>query len=148
MNKKILVIEDDPSSLRLTQYTLKQQGYEVITAPNGLEGLRKAQSEEPDLVILDIMLPGIDGFEICHHLRAEAQTTQLPILMLSAKAQEVDKDIGLKVGADDYITKPALPSEIVSAVESLLERKTRVRQHLDSTLHIQAQKGLVNKSSG
>ncbi len=87
MNKKILVIEDDPSTLRLIKYTLQQEGYQVLAATNGLAGIRKAQNEEPDLIVLDIMLPGMDGFEICHRLRAEPQTAQLPILMLSAKAQ-------------------------------------------------------------
>ena len=123
MNKKILVIEDDPGSLRLTQYILEHNDYEVIAASNGLEGLRKARSESPDLVIMDIMLPGIDGFEICYNLRAEPQTAQLPILMLSAKAREADKDIALKVGADDYITKPVGASEILSKVENLLAKR-------------------------
>jgi len=120
MNKKILIIEDDPSALRLIQYTLEQEGYQVLAATNGLAGIRKAQNEELDLIVLDIMLPGIDGFEICHRLRAEPQTAQLPILMLSAKAQEVDKATGLKVGANDYITKPADPSEIINRVRTLL----------------------------
>jgi len=124
MSKKILVIEDDPSTLRLIKYTLQQEGYQVLIAPNGLEGLRKAKNEEPDLIILDVLLPGIDGFEICHRLRAEPQTARLPILMLSVKAREIDKATGFKVGADDYITKPADPSEIVSRVESLLAKKT------------------------
>jgi len=134
MSKKILVIEDDPGSLRLTQYTLEHKGYEVLTASNGLEGLKKAQNEGPDLIILDVMLPGIDGFEICHHLRAEPQTAKLPILMLSAKAREVDKDTGHKVGADDYLTKPASPSEIIDKVESLLAQKIGVR-HSANALH-------------
>lgn len=120
MNKKILVIEDDPIALRFARYTLAQEGYQIITAPNGLEGLRKAQSENPDLIILDVMLPGIDGFEICHRLRAEAGTARIPVLMLTAKAQEADRQTGLKVGADDYLTKPVLPSEIVSRVQALL----------------------------
>ncbi len=118
--KKILVIEDDPSALRFIEYTLEQEGYQVLTATDGLAGIRKAQNEEPDLIVLDIMLPGIDGFEICHRLRAEPQTAQLPILMLSAKAQEIDRATGLKVGADDYLTKPADPSEIISRVRTLL----------------------------
>ena len=79
MNKKILVIENDPSALRLIGYTLEREGYQVLTAANGLVGIKKAQSEWPDLVVLDVMLPGMDGFEICHRLRAEFQTTQLPI---------------------------------------------------------------------
>lgn len=120
MSKTILVVEDDPIALRFARYTLLQEGYQVITAPNGLEGLRKALTENPDLIILDIMLPGIDGFEICYRLRAEPQTARTPILMLTSKAQESDRQTGLKVGADDYLTKPALPSEIIRRVEALL----------------------------
>ncbi len=120
MSKRILVIEDDPASLRLMQYILEHKGYEVLTAVNGLDGLKKARSEEPDLVIMDVMLPGMDGFDICYHLRAEAQTVTLPILMLSAKAREVDRDTGLKAGAYYYIIKPVDPAEIISKVEALL----------------------------
>jgi len=134
MDKKILVTEDDPASLRLMVYTLQHEGYEVVTAANGLDGLRKALKEKPDLIILDVMLPGIDGFEICHRLRNEPQTAQLPILMLSAKAQEIDKATGLKVGADYYLTKPANPSEIVSRVETLLARKAAARSKMVSFL--------------
>jgi len=123
MEKKILVIEDDPATSRLVDYSLRHEGYQVITASNGLEGVRKALSESPDLVILDVMLPGMDGFEICHRLRSEPTTAHLPILMFSAKAQEIDKDTGIKVGADDYLTKPAAPAEIVSRVEKLLAKK-------------------------
>jgi two-component system alkaline phosphatase synthesis response regulator PhoP len=123
MSKKILVIEDDPASLRLTQYILEHKGYEVLTAVNGLDGLKKAQSEGPDLIILDVMLPGIDGFDICYHLRAEPQTARLPILMLSAKARDVDRETGIKAGADYYITKPVEPDEIVRSVKALLTRR-------------------------
>lgn len=123
INKKILVIEDDPIGLRLIQYTLQHEGYQVLSALNGQEGLRKANEENPDLIILDVMLPGIDGFEVCYRLRAEPQTAQLPILMLSAKAQDTDKTTGLKVGADDYLTKPASPSEIVKRVRTLLAQR-------------------------
>jgi len=130
MEKKILVIEDDPIALRLIEYTLHKQGYQVLKAKNGLEGISKAQSEEPDLIILDVMLPGIDGFEVCYRLRAKSQTAQLPILMLSGKAQEIDKATGLKVGADDYITKPAAPRELVKRVEDLLTRKTAARSKI------------------
>ena len=134
MDRKILVIEDDQSALRFIGYTLEQEGYQVLTATNGLTGLRKAQSEAPDLIILDIMLPGIDGFEICHRLRAEPQTAQLPILMLSAKAQEIDKATGLNVGANDYLTKPADPSEIVSRVQTLLAPKASASSKMVSFL--------------
>jgi DNA-binding response OmpR family regulator len=124
MNKKILVVEDDPSCWRFIEYILQQEGYQVVQAKHGLEGIRKAQSEAPDLIVLDIMLPGIEGFEICRRLRADPQTAQLPILMLSAKAQEIDKATGLKMGADDYLVKPADAVEIVTRINSLLMRKT------------------------
>lgn len=130
MSKKILVIEDDDIALRLIEYTLRKEGYQVLLAKNGLEGIRKAHSEEPDLIILDVMLPGIDGFEVCHRLRSEPQMAQLPILMLSGKAQEVDKATGLKVGADDYITKPVAPRELVSRIESWLTRKTAAKSKI------------------
>lgn len=117
---KILVIEDDPSAKRLVEYTLTHQGYEVITASNGLQGLRKARAENPDLVILDIMLPGLDGYEICSRLREETATANMLILMLSSKVREIDKETGLKIGADDYLAKPAPPSMIIEKVASLL----------------------------
>jgi DNA-binding response OmpR family regulator len=123
MASKILVIEDDPAISRLVDYSLRHEGYEVITAANGLEGINKAHKEAPDLVILDVMLPGMDGFEICHRLKSEPDTASLLILMFSAKAQEIDKNTGLKVGADDYLPKPATPAEIVNRVAKLLARK-------------------------
>jgi DNA-binding response OmpR family regulator len=123
MGKKILIIEDDPATQRLVDYSLKQEGYQIITASNGLEGIRKALGESPDLVILDVMLPGMDGFEICYRLKSEPTTANLPILMFSAKAQEIDKDTGIKVGADDYLTKPSAPADIVNHVYKLLAKK-------------------------
>jgi DNA-binding response OmpR family regulator len=123
MEKKILVIEDDPATSRLVDYTLRHEGFKVITAFNGLEGIRKANEEAPDLVILDVMLPGMDGFEICHRLREQPSTAKLLILMFSAKAQEIDKNTGLKVGADDYLSKPAAPADIINRVNKLLAQK-------------------------
>jgi DNA-binding response OmpR family regulator len=121
--RKCLVIEDDPSALRFVQYALQQAGYLVLTAHNGIEGLKMAQEEEPDLLILDVLLPGMDGFELCHRLRNEASTAKLLILMLSVKRRESDREMGLKVGANEYLTKPIGPSELVASVGRLLERK-------------------------
>ena len=101
-------------------YALEKNGYQVITASDGLGGLRKARDEHPGLVILDVMLPGLDGYEVCRQLRQKPETANLPILLLSAKARQDDKDIGLRVGANDYLTKPAEPSTIVAKVETLL----------------------------
>ena len=123
MDKKILVIEDDPSTSRLVEYTLRHHGYQLIMTTNGTEGLKKARSEGPDVVILDMMLPDIDGFEICRRLRAETSTANISILMFSARAQETDKDDGLKAGADDYLTKPAPYTEIIARVEKLIAKK-------------------------
>ncbi len=126
MNKMILVIEDNPSALRLVEYTLEKKDYQVITASDGLEGLRKALDEHPDLIIIDVMLPGLDGYEICYRLRQKPETATLPILMISAKAHQDDKDIGLRAGADDYLTKPVSPSAIVAKVETLLAAQPKL----------------------
>lgn len=125
MAQRILVIEDYQSTARFLTYTLEQEGFQTSVAQNGIEGLRKAQEEKPDLIILDVMLPGLDGFELCRRLRADEKTAKLPVLMLSAKAQEVDKTTGLKMGADMYMSKPALPEKIVAAVKSTLNKTTR-----------------------
>ncbi len=129
MTKKILVVEDDPAALRLTSYTLEAECYEVITAVNGVEALRKADQEAPDLVVLDIMLPGIDGFEVCHRLRSDPESPQarMPILMLTAKAQEEDREVGRKVGGDLYLAKPATPEELTEAVRALLAQREEQR---------------------
>jgi len=123
VSKRILIVEDDPSVLRATSYILEKEGYEVISAQNGLEGLKKARESGPDLLILDVMLPGIDGFEICHSLRGESQTAQLPILMFSAKGQDSDKATGLKMGADEYITKPVDREVLLNKVAAWLSAR-------------------------
>ena len=123
MTRKILVIEDDPSALKFAAYALQQGGYQVLTATNGVEGLKMAQDEEPDLLVLDVMLPGMDGFELCHRLRNAPATAELPIMMLSVKGRESDRNMGLTVGADQYCTKPIGPAELVTSVGQLLEGK-------------------------
>ena len=123
MAKRILIVEDDPSVLRAISHMLEKEGYSVLTAMNGLEGLKKAKEENPDLLVLDVMLPGIDGFEICHRLRAESQTAKLPILMLSAKGQAADRSTGLEVGANEYLTKPVERTVLLSKIEALLAAK-------------------------
>ena len=124
MAGKLLIIEDDPTAMRLIEYALKQRGYQVLTTRNGLEGIITAQKEEPDLIILDIMLPGIDGFEVCKRLRNGTQTARIPILIISAKIQKEDINTGFRAGADDYLCKPVSPSEIITRVESLLFKQT------------------------
>jgi DNA-binding response OmpR family regulator len=123
MAGKILIIEDDQTAMRLIEYALKQRGYQVLTTYNGLEGIITAQKEEPDLIILDIMLPGIDGFEVCKRLHTGMQTAKIPILIVSAKNQKEDINTGFRAGADDYLPKPASPTEIINRVEKLLKKK-------------------------
>jgi CheY-like chemotaxis protein len=106
MGKKIVVIEDDPTSQKFLELILVKEGYTVVTASNGLDGLRKIREESPDLILLDVMLPGIDGFEISHRLQNEPGNTKIPIVMMSAKAQASDQDAALKVGACAFLSKP------------------------------------------
>ena len=125
MREKILIVEDDPAALRLVTFTLASAGYRVIPAVNGLDGLRKAREEAPDLLVLDLMLPGIDGYEVCHRLRSApaGRERRLPILMLTAKSQETDRAMAEKMGVDRYLCKPATPEEITAAVHSLISQR-------------------------
>ncbi len=120
MNEKILIVDDDPSIVRLIQHSLEKQGYVIVSASNGLQALKKAVSDEFALVILDLMLPGIDGFEVCQRLKADPQTCEVPILMLSGKTKDTDISEASKVGADVYLTKPIKPADLVSQVNDML----------------------------
>ncbi|MFC4321054.1 response regulator transcription factor [Litchfieldia salsa] len=124
MNKKVLVVDDEQSIVTLLQYNLKQAGFEVITAMDGEAGLNAAIHEQPDLIILDLMLPKMDGIEVCKELRQKRIAT--PIFMLTAKDDEFDKVLGLELGADDYLTKPFSPREVVARVKAILRRITQV----------------------
>ncbi len=125
---KILIVDDNLSVLRLLEHTLTKEGYEIITAKNGIEGLKMAAEEAPDLTILDVMLPGMDGFEVCHRLRGEAKTVNIPVLMLSAKGQPVDRETGLRVGADEYLTKPVERLQLLDNVQKLINGRKKVAQ--------------------
>ena len=124
---KVLVVEDDPTLLETLEYNLKRQGYQVYTAADGLAALEVARRERPDVMVLDVMLPGLDGFEVCRTLRPEMS---VPILMLTARADEVDKIVGLEVGADDYLTKPFSMRELLARVKALLRRVRLIREEL------------------
>ncbi|ASS92495.1 MAG: DNA-binding response regulator [Bacillaceae bacterium] len=128
MSKKILVVDDEQSIVTLLQYNLEQAGYEVITAQDGSEGFEKAITDAPDLIVLDLMLPSIDGMEICKQLRQRKVMT--PILMLTAKDDEFDKVLGLELGADDYMTKPFSPREIIARVKAILRRVRSEDAHM------------------
>lgn len=119
---KILIVEDEPSLLEVLSYNLQREGYEVVAAREGREGLRKGQMLVPDLILLDLMLPGLGGLEICRELRASQSTTHIPILMLTAKAEETDQVVGFAVGADDYVTKPFSVKVLMQRIKVLLRR--------------------------
>ncbi|MBH0170842.1 MAG: winged helix-turn-helix domain-containing protein [Bacillota bacterium] len=124
MSQKLLVVEDEISISTLLQFNLEQAGFQVVTAMDGKSGLEKAESEEPNLIILDLMLPEMDGIEVCKELRL--RKLNIPILMLTAKDDEFDKVLGLELGADDYMTKPFSPREVVARVKAILRRSTSV----------------------
>jgi phosphate regulon transcriptional regulator PhoB len=120
--KHILVVEDEADLVELISYNLKKEGFAVDTAFDGEAGLAKIRKDKYDLVILDLMLPGIQGVEICRVVRSDPKTASLPIIMLTAKGEEVDRIIGLEMGADDYMTKPFSPRELVARVKAVLRR--------------------------
>lgn len=128
MAEKILVVDDEVSLQETLAYNLKKQGYEVQTTGDGTEALDLAREMEPDLIILDVMLPGLDGFEICRILRREMST---PVLMLTARDDEIDRVVGLEVGADDYMAKPFSMRELIARVKAMLRRVRLVREEVN-----------------
>jgi DNA-binding response OmpR family regulator len=128
--EKILIVEDELTLQETLAYNLKRQGYEVETAGDGLAALETARQMHPDLIILDIMLPGIDGFEVCRILRQEMNT---PMLMLTARDDEIDRVVGLEVGADDYMTKPFSMRELMARVKAMLRRVRMMREEASSS---------------
>ncbi len=119
---KILIVDDEPDIVELVSYNLEREGFVTAKAYDGDTALRKIRIEKPDLIVLDLMLPGVGGLDICKRIRANPETSPLPIIMLTAKADEVDKIIGLELGADDYITKPFSVKELTARVRTLLRR--------------------------
>lgn len=129
MTQKVLIVEDEPSLVDTLEYSLSRQGYEVIIANDGGKALEAARTQTPDLIVLDVMLPTLDGFEVCRILRQEMN---VPILMLTARTDEVDKIVGLEVGADDYLTKPFSMRELMARVKALLRRVRLVREEMST----------------
>lgn len=122
MSKKILIIEDDKDIIELVRHYLEKENFVLKDAADGFSGLKKAKAENFDLVILDLMLPEVDGLEVCKELRADPKTSSTPVIMLTAKGEETDKIVGLEIGADDYLTKPFSPRELVARIKALLRR--------------------------
>jgi two-component system, OmpR family, alkaline phosphatase synthesis response regulator PhoP len=120
--KKILVVEDEPDIRKLIHYNLAQERFQTLEAEDGEKALRLLERDKPHLIILDLMLPGLSGLEICKRVRQRTETSRIPILMLTAKASEADRVVGLEMGADDYLTKPFSPRELVARVKAILRR--------------------------
>jgi two-component system, OmpR family, alkaline phosphatase synthesis response regulator PhoP len=120
----VLVIDDEKDLIELVRYNLEQEGFVVRGAPDGESGLSSAMRDLPDIIIVDLMLPGIDGLEVCRRLRLDARTAQIPIIMLTAKSGESDRVVGLELGADDYVTKTFSPRELAARVKAVLRRST------------------------
>jgi len=129
---KILVVDDEADAVELISFNLKHAGFDVITAADGAAALKSARLQAPDLILLDVMLPEVDGLEVCKLLRRDPATASVPIIMLTAKAAEIDRVLGLELGADDYVTKPFSPRELVLRVRKLVERRQRPEQKADN----------------
>ena len=128
---KILVVDDEPDAVELVEFNLKANGYDVVTATDGEEALEKARAIIPDLIVLDLMLPEVDGTEVCKILRRDQRTQAIPIIMLTVKAAEIDRVLGLELGADDYVTKPFSPRELILRVKKLLRNLSSTEEKLD-----------------
>jgi two-component system, OmpR family, phosphate regulon response regulator PhoB len=130
--KKILIIEDEQDVADLLTLNLRKAGYKVSTAADGASGLQNARDDKPDFMILDLMLPKMSGLEVCRILKSDTATAQIPVLMLTAKAEEIDRIVGLEFGADDYVTKPFSPREIVLRIRAILRRREKPEERFQA----------------
>ena len=136
MKEKILIVEDEKDIVKMLDYNLKKEGFRTINASDGEDALDLANREHPDLILLDLMLPGIDGLEVCKTLKSDSKTKHIPIIMLTAKTQEADKIVGLELGADDYVTKPFSPRELIARIKAVL-RRSKEKEELPEVLKIE-----------
>jgi two-component system, OmpR family, alkaline phosphatase synthesis response regulator PhoP len=135
MKEKILIVDDEKDIVKMLDYNLKKEGFRTAVAHDGEQAISLAGKEHPDLVLLDLMLPGKDGLEVCKSLKSEAKTASIPIIMLTAKTQEADKIVGLELGADDYVTKPFSPRELLARIKAVL-RRAHEKEKLPETLKV------------
>ena len=145
MNANILIADDEPNQLELMSFNLSNAGYSIIKATNGKEAIELIENHSPDLIILDWMMPKMSGIDVCRTLRSRSETKQIPIIILSARSEDSDKSLGLDTGADDYISKPFSPKELISRVQALLRRArpalvNDILQHNDLTLSLSEMK--------
>lgn len=135
--ERILIVDDDPDIVRLVSYNLTQAGFQIDTADTGRSAIEKAQGHPPDLIILDVMLPDVDGMEVCRSLRSQPSSKRIPIVMLTARGEEIDRVVGFELGADDYVMKPFSPRELVLRVKSILRRTRDERTDMIRASNIQ-----------
>lgn len=122
MKETVLIVEDEKDIIKMLEYNLQKEGFKTFSVRDGEDALDAAKAERPDLILLDLMLPGIDGLEVCKALKADSKTVSIPVIMLTAKGQESDKIVGLELGADDYMTKPFSPRELIARIKAVLRR--------------------------
>jgi two-component system alkaline phosphatase synthesis response regulator PhoP len=132
--ERILVVDDEPDILELVQYNLQQDNYDVVGVMSGEEALARVQTAPPDLVVLDLMLPGMDGLEVCKQLKQEPRTAAIPLIMLTARGEEADVVAGLELGADDYLTKPFSPRVLLARIKAVLRRRHSVPAPADAVI--------------
>src|SRR6185295_3779378 len=125
--ERVLIVDDDPDIQHLVSYNLSQAGFDIVTATTGRKALETVQTHPPDLIILDLMLPDVDGVEVCRMLRQRESSRRIPIVMLTARSEEIDRVIGFELGADDYVMKPFSPRELVLRVKSIFRRMKEER---------------------
>lgn len=121
--RKVLVVDDEVNIIQIMEFSIGAEGYDVVTAANGEEAISKARKEQPNLIILDIMMPKVDGYEVCRVLKRDPLTKRIPVILLTAKGREIDKRLGYEVGASDYVVKPFSPSQLIDKVNSYLYSK-------------------------
>ena len=131
---RILIIEDEAHIIELIKFNLESNGFEVITAMDGLTGLKTIEQEKPDLVLLDLMLPQMDGIEVCKNAKMNPEIKEIPIIMLTARGSEMDKVLGLEIGADDYMTKPFSIRELIARIKVVLRRSNKETPQIDNSV--------------
>ena len=141
---RILVVDDEPTLRDMVRYSLQRDGHAVEIAEDGLAALAKARADRPDLIVLDVMLPGLDGFQVCRTLRAEST---VPILLLSARGEEIDRVLGLEIGADDYLTKPFAMRELVARVRAMLRRSHMSRPPTETDAAVRSPASAIDRTS-
>jgi DNA-binding response OmpR family regulator len=119
---KVLVVDDEEYIQHILNFSFGAEGYDVVTAADGEEGIKKAKSEKPDIIVLDIMMPKMDGYEACKRLKTDPNTKSIPVILLTAKGREVDRKLGSQAGADDYVVKPFSPGRLIERVEGMMKR--------------------------